>query len=72
MATPNRHRSQFATGDRVVASCHLGGFFRRRVLRGTRGIVFGLIDSTTLCVEFEGGATLDVNADDVVLAVPPA
>jgi hypothetical protein len=72
MNTPRTRPGQFSTGDRVIAACHLGGFLRRRVTRGTPGIVFALIDSTTLCVQFEGGVALDVNAEDVDLAVSSA
>lgn len=70
MSSSGQHWGQFGTGDPVVAGAHLGGFFRRRVTRGTHGIVSAVIDSRTLRVEFEGGVTLEVNAQDVDLAAP--
>ena len=60
---------QADVGDRVVAIHHLGGVLRRRVRRGSVGVVMERGSNGTLRVNFDAGSVLDVHPADVALLV---
>ena len=61
------HWGQLDVGDRVYAVHHFG-LFRRRVRRGTPGIVTGHGPGATLRVRFDNGQILDLDPSDLDLA----
>jgi hypothetical protein len=46
---------RFEVGDRVMARVDIGGIFRPRVRRDTRGVVAGRTPAGELEVHFDGG-----------------
>ena len=62
---------RFAVGDRVMAKRPLGGFWRPRVPRGTRGVIIGRGELNDYTVAFGNGEC--VNAPGAALAewLPP-
>jgi hypothetical protein len=46
---------RFEVGDRVIARVNIGGIFRPRVRRDTRGVVAGRTPAGELEVHFDGG-----------------
>lgn len=65
---PDSHWGLIDVGDRVVAVHHLG-LIRRRVRRGSEGIVIGHGSGTALEVRFDSGLIVGVDPHDVDLVV---